>query len=673
MSGRNKLLDEQSGGAAAPSKAEFNQLVSLYNEGRLPEVIAQGNILSVRYPAFSPLHNILGVVNARLGQLDEALSQYDKALSAKPDYAEVHNNRGNTLNRMGRQAEAIVSFQAALRAMPNYVEAYNNLGSAFHDAGRLDEAVDCYEHALKLKPNYAAAYNNLGNVLADIGKLEEALASFARALEHKPDLAQAYKNIGDILRATGKYEEAVHNYTSATRINPDYAQAYAGLGNALNDQGLHKQAIDCIQRSIQLSPDSAVAHNDLGKALIDAGRHEDALASYRTALKIKPDFAEVHGNLGNALCECGSYDEANDSYNEALRLRPDFAEAHNNLSKNKKYAKDDPQLAQMLGRISDPEISAGELMDLSFALGKAYEDIGDIDLSFSYLLQGNKLRKKELGYDISSDQAHFAQIKSFFGGEYLPASEAEFAKNETSRQPIFIVGMPRSGTSLTEQILASHSQVFGAGELQAVGRILSPAMRHLAVTGTHVVSTEVFSNLKNTYLAELAEVGDSEPFVTDKMPENFKWIGFLLTAMPGVKIINLQRDHAAVCWSMFKSLFPGYGYSNDLVDLAGYHNLYKDLIEFWQRKFPNQIYNLNYEALTENQEQETRRLLEYCDLPWEEACLEFHKTQRTVRTASSRQVRKEMYTGSSAVWRKFEAHLGPMLSTLTGKESNQNT
>lgn len=655
---------QKSGNAAAPSSAEFKQLVGLYNEGRLPEVIAQGTTLCTRYPAFAPLHNLLGVVNARLGQLDEALTHYDNALSAKPDYAEVHNNRGNTLNRMGRQAEAIASFQAALRAMPSYVEAHNNLGNAFHDAGQLDEAVASYSRALKLKPDYAEAHNNLGNVLVDIGKTGDALASFTRALQFNPRLAQAYNNIGNTLRAAGRYDEAAHNYAAAIRINPDYSQAYRGLGNTLNDQGLHRQAIDNLQRGIQLNPDSAAAHNDLGNALSDMGRHEDAVASYHAALKINPDFAEVHSNLGNALCEFGNYDEAIANYNEALRLKPEFAEAHNNLSKIKKYDKDDAQLVQMLERLADPGLSESERMYLSFALGKAYEDIGDIDRSFEYLLQANQLRKKELNYDISSDQAHFALIKSLFSGASLPALEDAETARKYPKKPIFILGMPRSGTTLTEQILASHSRVFGAGELQAVSRILSPLLRDMAITGKQEINPDVLSGLRDTYLGELAEMGDDEPFVTDKMPANFKWIGFLLAAMPGTKIINLQRDPAASCWSMFRILFGGNGYTNDLVDLAEYYLLYEDLMEFWRQKFPDQVYDLNYEALTENQEQETRRLLEYCGLPWEEQCLEFHKTKRTVRTPSGKQVRKKMYTGSSAAWRRYEKHLQPMLSVL---------
>ncbi len=664
MAKKQIKANQKAGNDAAPSSAELNQLISLYNQGRLPEALVQGATLSAKYQDVASLDNILGVVNAQMGQLDAALRHYNNALSARPDYAEVHNNLGNALGRLGRHAEAITHFQDALQAMPDYVAAHNNLGNAFQEAGRYEEAVASYSDALRLKPDYADAHNNLGNVLMDMGKPEDAITSFARAIQYKPGLAQAHNNIGSALRALGRYDEAVHNFAKAIQINPGYANAYTGLGNAFNDQGLHRQAIDSISRGIQLNPGSAAAHNDLGNALSDLGRHEEAVKSYHAALKINPEFAEVHSNLGNALCEFGDYEAAVASYNEALRLKPEFAEAHNNLSKNKKYTDDDPQFAQMLERLANPDISKNERMYLSFALGKVYEDIGNVDQSFEFLLQGNRLRKAELGYDIRSDEAHFEQIKSLFRGEDLPAPSDEELAAGSTKQPIFIVGMPRSGTTLAEQILASHSQVFGAGELQTVGRVLTPVLRKMAVTRNKEISADVIANLKDSYLGEIEGMGDAEPFITDKMPANFRWIGFLLAAIPKAKIINLQRDPAASCWSMFKLLFSGNGYTNDLVDLAEYYLLYNDLMEFWRQKFPQRIYDLNYEALTEDQEKETRRLLEYCGLSWEEQCLEFHKTKRTVRTPSGKQVRKKMYTGSSSAWRQYEAHLQPMLSVL---------
>ncbi len=659
----------KSGDPATPTGAEFKQLIGLYNQGRLSEAVSLGAVLSGKYPRDASLQNVLGVVNARMGQLDAALEHYDRALSLRPGYAEVQNNRGNALNRMGKRDEAIVSFKAALKASPAYAEAHNNLGSALQDAGQLDEAISSYTEALILKPNYAEAHNNLGNALTDKGKFDEAMASFSRAMQSNPGLPQAYNNTGNVLRAMGRYDEATQNFRKAIQIWPDYAQAYSGLGNALNDQGLHREAVNHLRNSLRLQSGSAATHNDLGNALSDLGRHEESMASYHDALEIDPHFAEVYYNIGNAFSEYGNQEEAVAAYSEAVRLKPGFAEAHNNLSKNKKYNAEDKQFSQMLRRLEVPEISDNERMYLSFALGKAYGDIDEVDTSFEYYSQGNRMRTNELAYDIRTDQEQFSRIKSFFDGESLTATGSVDFQHGTASQPIFIVGVPRSGTTLTEQIIASHSQVFGAGELQAASRILSPVAQKLSVKGQKQVFAEAIPNFHDQYLSEISALGNAEPFVTDKEPTNFKWIGFLLTAFPQAKIINLQRDPVACCWSMFKMLFVGSGYTNDLVDLAKYYQLYAELMDFWQRKFPNRIYDLNYEALTENQERETRRLLEYCDLPWEPQVLEFHKTRRRVRTYSDQQVRKKMYTGSSAAWRKYEKHLSPLLVELKRKES----
>jgi tetratricopeptide (TPR) repeat protein len=654
----------QSAPASVSLQAGIEVLVNLFKQGRLPEVLNQGEALSRQFPGDPTLPNILGVSNARMGQTDTALACYERALAIKPDFAEAHNNRGNVLNHLSRHDEAMAGFRRALQIKPGYAEAHNNLGVALYDVGRVDEAVASYQQALKVSPAYAEAHNNLGNALADMGQSDAALTSFDKALQSNPNHSQAYNNKGDTLRSVGRAGEAVRCFEMAIQLRPDYAEAFSGLGATLNDQGLHKQAVKNLRKAIQLKPALAVTHCNLGNALSDLGLHDEAQESYRAALRVKPDFAEVHSNLGNSLCEFGRYEEAIASYNSALEFKPDFAEAHNNLSRLKTYTRDDPQFAEILRRLADPDLTEQGRMHLSFALGKVYEDLGDVDQSFKYLLQGNQLKKKTAGYEVDWDRELFERIKSQFNTDNSQQSIASESVAALSRTPIFIVGMPRSGTTLTEQILASHSQVWGGGELEALGRILNPVMQQ-AITnpGKHIPSG-VLANCRDAYLAELQGLPATSPYVTDKMPQNFRWVAFLLMTMPGVKIINVQRDPAASCWSMFKMQFKGHGYSNDLVDLADYYKLYLDLMEFWRKEFPGRVYDLDYEALTRNQETETRKLLEYCDLDWEEQCLEFYKTKRAVRTPSGRQVRQKTYTGSSEAWRKYESHLGPLLESL---------
>jgi tetratricopeptide (TPR) repeat protein len=652
--------------AATPGKAQISELVNLYNQGRLQEALYRGSVLADNYPAAALLQNILGAVHARMGSLQEAVDCYQKALALKPTYAEAHNNLGNVLSRLGRQDDAVASFGRALSVMPEYPEAHNNLGSVFNQMGRFKEAATCYTKALQIRPGYAEAHNGLGNALRDLDEPEEALSHFDAAIRISPDFSQAHKNRGDTLRSLGKLEDAIRSYKQAIRLKPDYPEPYVGLGLILNDLGRHHQAIDSIKMAIQLRPTLAVAHSSLGNVLGEIGLHEEAMTSYRAALDIDPDCAEVLVNMGISLCEFGRHDEAIACYTRALQLKPDFPEAHNNLSRLKTYTKDDPHFAEIQQRLTNPDLSEHERMHLSFALGKAYEDLGDVDLSFNYLLQGNQLRKKTSGYNINTDRVEFEQIKLLFNAENAAGIAESRTVLELSQQPIFIVGMPRSGTTLTEQILASHSRVTGCGELEALGRILNHVPQQTAAGGEKRLRPEALLGYRDAYLNELAGRPGDTPFLTDKMPSNFKWIGFLLTVMPGVKIIHMQRDPVAVCWSMFKLQFRGHGYSNDMADLAGYYRLYLDLMEFWRKEFPGQFYDLDYQALTRNQEQETRKLLEYCELGWEDQCLEFYKTPRAVRTLSAKQVRQKMYTGSSEAWRQYEAHLQPLIEALKG-------
>jgi tetratricopeptide (TPR) repeat protein len=308
-------------------------------------------------------------------------------------------------------------------------------------------------------------------------------------------------------------------------------------------------------------------------------------------------------------------------------------------------------------------------MQLSYALAKAYEDLGEFDKSFNYLEQGNRLRHKELNYNISNDIRLVTKIKDIFSAGSL-ALDVSPGRNNALIHPLFIVGMPRSGTSLAEQILASHSQVYGAGELETMGKLVYLILsdmpdQNVTQDSNKITRNEIYS-VRDGYLQALTALGVPEKTVTDKLPLNFLFIGFILSAFPEAKIIHLNRDSRATCWSIYRHYFTGKGngYAYDMGDLAEFYKLYIGLMSFWRERFSDSIYDLYYEKLTENQEQETRKLLQFCGLQWEEQCLDFHQTKRAVKTASNAQVRKQMYQGSSEAWRKYERHLQPLIKEL---------
>ena len=315
-------------------------------------------------------------------------------------------------------------------------------------------------------------------------------------------------------------------------------------------------------------------------------------------------------------------------------------------------------------------LSEPDRIHLYFALGKVYGDVDQYDRCFNCLEKGNRLRSKQLGYTIDKDRILFAKIKELFSAESL-ALNAE-GDSDTSIQPFFIIGMPRSGTSLVEQILASHSKVHGAGELEAMARLAFPIISGQSNEDSNeeaILSRRKIESLHNGYLETLTSLNVPETIIVDKMPGNFRFVGLILSAFPNAKIIHLDRDPIATCWSIYKHFFSskGNGYAYDMDNLAEYYRLYRGLMSFWRGLFPKGIYELSYEDLTENQEEQSRKLLEFCELDWEEQCLNFYQTKRAVRTASSVQVRQKMYKGSSEAWRKYESHLQPLINGLKVK------
>ena len=648
---------------ASPSQERMNELIALYNQGKLQEALVQGEALAQQFPNVPLLPNLLGAVNTGLGRLEQAVSSFTKALQIKPDYAEAYSNLGSALNDLGRPEEAVANYNKALQIRPDFAEAHNNLGNARNNLGKLEEAVSSFTKAVQIKPDYAEAHYNLGNVLRGLGKPEEAVTSYNKALQINPNHAEAHRNAGNAYIDLGDLKGAVTSYHKALQINPDYAEAHYDLGNALRNLGKLEEAVTSYNKALQINPDHTEAHNNLGNVLKDLRKPEEAVTSYNKALQINRDCAEAHYNLGNVLQNLGKPEEAVSSFTKALQIDPDYAKAHMSLSTAKKYHDDDPQTRQMLQLIRQPNLSDEERMHLNFALGKAHGDIGDYDKAFSYLSDGNRLRKEQLNYDISPARELFARILSVFSKDVPILNVARESTSTRDQQSIFVLGMPRSGTTLVEQIFASHSQVYGAGELDLFGQSVNAIE-----WGSIQLSSVQLQSIRKSYLSSLTKVGVSEPYVTDKTPFNFWWIGFIFAAIPETKIVHVKRDARATCWSNFNQYFSrdGIGFAYDLQDITEYYKMYVDLMAFWHEKFPGRIYDLNYEALTEDQEVETRKLLEYVGLNWEDQCREFHNNKRAVYTASHTQVRQKMYQGSSDEWRKYEKHLEPMVKALSG-------
>ena len=597
----------------------------------------------------------IGAKGSRFDQLKKKLN--DRDCIANGNTYEALNPTQDQLQALiemfhqGQLQKARKKADNMLQNFPESAALFNIYAAILKGLGRLDHSIDAFKKAISIKPDYAEAYNNLGNALKDYGRAEEALKAYNKAIEIKPDYADAYYNMGVTLQEQGDLDKAIEANEKALTIKPDYAEAYNNIGITLQKQDKLDKAIEAFDKALNISPDHANAHYNMGVTLRALGNPETAIEAYKKALAIKPDFIEAYNNMGNILKELGELEGGIKAYQKALAIKPDYAEVHRHLSGVVKYQPGNTQISEveeLLGRNCLEELDRCKLL---YTYAKMKEDLGDLRSSFDSYLAGGKLRKKLLGYDFNQDERLFDHIK-----KTAPLFKELVVKPEDSikHRPIFILGMPRSGTTLVEQIVSAHSAVTGAGELEFVWKFGEDL-----ATGKIRPDLNEVTRFRERYLGKLAMLAKGKPFITDKMPQNFRYIPLICTALPEAKVIHVQRKPEAVCWSNFKHYFAteGLGYSYSLSDTVSYYELYKNLMRLWYQSYDDRIYNIDYDKLTCDQELETRRLIEYLELNWDEACLAPHENRRSVKTASQQQVRQKVYKGSSRAWRKYEPFL----------------
>ena len=615
-----------------PPQDQQQHLVNLYQHGQLQQILDKAKQWMSQFPNSVTLHSMCGAAHTGLGHIEAAIESYKSALNINPSYAEAHNNLG---------------------------KLYYNMGIGQQIRGESEAAIGNFKKSLKIVPNHAQSYLNMGNAQKSKGDLEAAIGSYKQALHLKSDYMDAYYNLAVLLQEKGNLKDAIDNYESAVKLNPDYAEAYNNMGTALSEQGDIDAAIDSFERSLSIKPDYAEAYNNMGCSLHDKGSTEAAIDSFERALHIKPDYAEAYSNLGGVLEAKGAKAAAIESYKKALQLNPNYAEVHRDLSTLTKYDERTQHVVHMQNILQENILTEDQRCHLSFALAKVFEDLDDLDQSFYYLELGNLLRKNQLNYNIKKDFKLFDQLKNTY--PFLKKSIPQRIEVSNGPTPIFILGMTRSGTSLVEQIVSSHSMVAGAGELDYVAK-----MGGDYALGLTKFSPEALLEFRKRYLDALVKHSNGKSIVTDKMPENFKYIGLILSVFPEAKIVHLKRNPAATCWSNYKHYFPtkGLGHCYELDDLVTYYGLYQKLMQFWQEQFGNRIYNLDYDSLTINQDHETRKLIQHLGLEWQSDCLSPQDNKRSVRTASLQQVRKKVYQGSSQKWQKFEPYLNGVFDQL---------
>jgi tetratricopeptide (TPR) repeat protein len=583
--------------------------------------------------------------------------------------------RHHQLAPQGLQEDALASLQRAVQLAPEDARNHYNLGTALARRGRLQEALACFQRAVELRPRHAGTHNNVGETLRRLGRLDEAIAWLRQAIQLRPQSAEAHNNLGIALFQQSHVTEAVACYRSALHLRPAYPDALNNLGNALRDQGRLEEAEAQLRQAIKLQVDLAEAHNDLGLVLRDRERLEEARACFEEALRLKPTYADAHCNLGALRQDLGDLEGAAGCFREALRHEARHAGALAGLAMLLRGKLDDPALSQLQERLADPLLSADQRTGLGFALAHVLDGRRQYLEAAAHLEQANaqerdRWRRRRRQYHPADNARFVDQLKQTFTSQFF---ERIKGWGSDSRRPVFIFGMPRSGTTLVEQILASHSQVHGGGELpfghdnfDALAALAGVAsaplpLRHEQALGAleHIDHAGIH-RLAGQHLGWLERVNSSAARVTSKMPENWLYLGLLATLFPRAAFIHCRRDPRDVALSCWMTHFQHLNWTCDPEHLASRFHDHRRLMAHWCACLPVPLLEIDYEETVANPEKVARCLVSVIGLDWEPACLEFHRSTRPVRTASAVQVRQPLYRSSVGRWRNYAAVLGPL-------------
>lgn len=573
------------------------------------------------------------------------------------------NNLGIILEEQGRFEEGRQALARALALSPDDAYAHNNLANTCKRLGRLADAERHWARAIELAPDYAEPHSNLANLLTDQGEFDRAEQMARRAIELNPQMADAYLNLAGVAVARQSYSEANRWLVALAAFAPDHVGGLAAMALVTKETGELSQALAFAQRAVALAPDSAQAHDALGQVLQADSQYDAALAAFRKAAEL-PGTAREKALVDQGVLHAafGHKDRALAAFDAALADFPASATAWFNRADLRTFRRGDPAIGRMVDLLEQRSASGGDLsnhdrMLLNFAAGKAFLDTGESARAFHYLNAGNRMKRALVSYDADAVAGWVDGLAQAFDRDALASKAGQGAR---SALPVFIVGMPRSGTTLLEQILASHPDIRGAGELPHIHRLADGAGPLASLDSAQL------SSMGQHYLAQVAPLAAGRRHVVDKMPSNFLHAGLIRLILPDARIIHCRRDPVDTCLSCYSKLFTSEQFfSYDMTELGRFHRSYQELMGHWRDVLPaSHFLEVDYEAVVADLPTEARRMLDFLGLDWDDACLEFHRTQRPILTASVNQVREPLYATAVGRWRAHAAQLGPLLDAL---------
>ncbi len=600
--------------------------LALLKQDRAAEAEEQLRFALSLDPDFPQLYEDLGSALAMQSRFEEAIPEFEKAIRLQPALPLAQKKLGQALAAVGRGEDADEAFQGYIESDPERAAIIK--GIELQKADKRDEAIDVFRDVLKGNPNNVNAMHQLALCFwHDKKRLEDAEALLRRATQQAADFAGAWLALSALLMEMNKHMDAIATYEKATELEPKNARAWAGLGNACGRAMYPERAVQAFERSLTINGDQPGILSAYAWELKTLGDQAAALKAYRRAVKAKPNFGQAYWSMAN------------------LKI----------------FKFDDDELEAMLQQLERDDLTDVEDIHFRFALGKAMEDNKDYERAWHFYHTGNQRQRMTVEYEPLEMETRHTAIISVFDRQLL--SERASAGYD-ARDPIFIVGLPRSGSTLVEQILASHSQVEGTSELPVLGKIAESIGRYRT---DDVRYPEAVTELRDKDLRAYGKqyIQESQrhrvtdkPLFTDKLPNNFPLLGFAHHILPNAKFINARRHPFDSCLGGYKQLFGhGQNFTYDMLDLAHYYQQYDRIMKHWHELLPGKILDVHYEETVIDLESQVRRILNHCDLPFEEHCVRFHETERAVKTASSEQVRQPIYTGALGKWRHYEKHL----------------
>ena len=635
-------------------------------EGRYQAALAHAKAMLAATPEHLDALYIKAVSERYLGDFDAAEKSLATLIQTFPEYGRAYQERGHILKAKNALDAATKAYQYATQCNPALVASWRGIAALTQaNAPGLSAHAAAQARRLETLPKaLLAASNHIheGRLL----KAEDICRAF---LQKNPTHVEGMRLLADIGVRLSVLEDAEFLLESALELEPENIQVRLDYIEVLRKRQKFENALREAQRLHAQEPDNPLFQSHLAVESMQVGDYETAIGLFDSVLEKAPNDPATLTSKGHALKTYGRQDEAIAVYRTAVRVHPSHGDAYYALANLKTYRFTDEEVAAMSQEVSRPGTPLRQAIHFYFALGKAFEDRRDFDRSFEHYREGNELKRRQTRYRGAQMDAEFEAQKAVC----TPALfERQSGKGFGAPDPIFVVGLPRAGSTLIEQILASHSAIDGTLELPNI-LSLAHRLRSRGPIAAQSAYPQILAELTETqmrdfgreYIEQTRIHRQGAPYFVDKMPNNFRHIGLIHLILPNAKIIDARREPMACCFSGFKQLFAeGQEFTYGLDEIGRYYRGYVDLMAHWDAVLPGKVLRVQYEDVLDNLEAQVRRILDYCGLPFEEACVEFHRTKRSVRTASSEQVRQPLYTSSVDEWRNYESHLGPLKDAL---------